>query len=145
MWIENFPPVLLPVIYLKKNKNTLREKNLQFILHISVKDNDLKKQKQTNISWVHYPKEIIYIVEMTTTATINGSRRIEAWGSSSKNTKNKHRCKHICAVISLICGFALVILGILIVLFFRDLVDKIIKSVSQNFLSYFSQIRSPVQ
>ena len=67
---------------------------------------------------------------MTTTATINGSRRIEAWGSSSKNTKNKHRCKHICAVISLICGFALVILGILIVLFFRDLVDKVIKSVS---------------
>ena len=63
VWIENFPPVLLPVIYLKKNKNTystLREKNLQFILHISVKDNDLKKQKQTNISWVHYPKEIIY-------------------------------------------------------------------------------------
>jgi len=61
--MENFPPVLLPVIYLKKNKNTystLREKNLQFILHISVKDNDLKKQKQTNISWVHYPKEIIY-------------------------------------------------------------------------------------
>ena len=72
---------------------------------------------------------------MTTTATINGSRRIEAWGSSSKNTKNKHRCKHICAVISLICGFALVILGILIVLFFRDLVDKIIKSVSQIFYS----------
>ena len=67
---------------------------------------------------------------MTTTATINGSRRIEAWGSSSKNTKNKHRCKHICAVISLICGLALVILGILIVLFFRDLVDKVIKSVS---------------
>jgi capsular polysaccharide biosynthesis protein len=66
------------------------------------------------------------MVEMTT-ATINGSRRIEAWGSS-KNTKNKHRCKHICAVISLICGFALVILGILIVLFFRDLVDNIIKS-----------------
>ena len=114
-----------------KNKNTLREKNLQFILHISVKDNDLKKQKQNK-----YPKEIIYIVEMTTTATINGSRRIEAWGSSSKNTKNKHRCKHICAVISLICGFALVILGILIVLFFRDLVDKIIKSVSQNFFLY---------
>ena len=82
---------------------------------------------------------------MTTTATINGSRRIEAWGSSSKNTKNKHRCKHICAVISLICGFALVILGILIVLFFRDLVDKIIKSVSQNFLSFLSHIRSPVQ
>ena len=134
MWKENFPPVLLPVIYLKKNKNTystLSEKNLQFILHISVKDNDLKKQK--HINWVHYPKEIIYIVEMTTTVTINGSRRIEAWGSSSKNTKNKHRCKHICAVISLICGFALVILGILIVLFFRDLVDKIIKSVSQNF------------
>ena len=60
VWKENFPPVLLPVIYLKKNKNTLREKNLQFILHISVKDNDLKKQKLTNISWVHYPKEIIY-------------------------------------------------------------------------------------
>ena len=70
------------------------------------------------------------MVEMTT----NGSRRIEAWGSSSKNTKNKHRCKHICAVISLICGFALVILGILIVLFFRDLVDKVIKSVSLFFL-----------
>ena len=47
-----------------KNKNTystLREKNLQFILHISVKDNDLKRQKQTNISRVHYPKEIIYL------------------------------------------------------------------------------------
>ena len=60
-------------------------------------------------------------------------------GSHTMNNskpKNKEKYKQICAVISLVCGLGLVILGIFIVLFFRNLVDSIIKSVSDFFLHH---------
>ena len=63
----------------------------------------------------------------------NGSHNI----NTSKNAKNGRKFKKICAMIFLVCGFVLVILGILIVLFFRDMVDSYIKSVSFKIFQKF--------
>ena len=59
----------------------------------------------------------------------NGSHNM----NNSTKGKKKEKFKQICAVLSLVCGIGLVIVGILILLFFRNLVDSIIVSVSLNF------------
>jgi len=54
----------------------------------------------------------------------NGSHNM----NNTNKGKKKEKFKQICAVLSLVCGIGLVIVGILILLFFRNLVDSIIVS-----------------
>ena len=63
----------------------------------------------------------------------NGSHNM----NNTTKEKKKEKFKQICAVLSLVCGIGLVIVGILILLFFRNLVDSIIVSVSLIFFWIF--------